>query len=231
MVAVRRLSPSYARVTVAGTSLARFASGGLHFRLLFGPPGADWPGLDANGVTDWPQGAAAWHKPVYTIRHLWDRDGVTHLSFDVFLHDGGRVTDWCLGPAPGTEITLSGPGGGRFQPQDAWLGLVGDETALPVIARYLADLPAGTRGQAVLVVPQQADIQLLDHPADMQVHWVARDSGATPLTALDVLRIPDSARLVFFAAEAAEARSARQILADRGLQKAEISSVAYWTKA
>ena len=94
VVGVRRLSPSYIRVILADPALARFATGGLHFRLLFGPPGADWPGLDANGVTDWPQGSAAWHKPVYTIRHLWDRDGVPHLSFDVFLHEGGRVTDW-----------------------------------------------------------------------------------------------------------------------------------------
>ncbi|MFE3836237.1 siderophore-interacting protein [Pseudogemmobacter sonorensis] len=243
VVSSERISPSYCRVTLASEDLARFASGGLHFRLLLGPEGADWPVLDANGVTEWPQGAAAWHRPVYTTREIGMRDGVTHLDFDVFLHDGGRVTDWCGGLRAGAEITISGPGGRG--PQGAgWQGFVGDETAVPVIARLLALLPPEASGEAVLVVPCAADVQDLAHPPGVALRWALREAGETPLSALEGLRIPGrdgngdrsverapgGDRIVFFAAEAAEAQAARKALAARGLEKAEISAAAYWTK-
>ena len=92
-------------------------------------------------------------------------------------------------------------------------------------------MPAGTIGEAVLVVPDPADIQHLDHPPGVSLHWATRDSGATPLTALGTLQIPDGPRQVFFAAEAEEARTARRILTDRGLRKSEISAAAYWAKS
>lgn len=231
VVAAERISPAYCRVTVEGAGLARFAVGGLHFRLLFGPAGADWPRTDANGVTEWPGGAAAWHKPVYTTRLLQDRGATTHLAFDVFLHDGGRVTRWCLGLAAGTEIVLSGPGGGRGLTGAGWQGLVGDETAVPVIARLLEQMPADACGQAVLVVPCAADIQPLDHPPGVDVRWALREAGASPVEALGLLRIPDRNRAVFFAAESTEAQAARKALAARGLARDEISAAAYWTRA
>ncbi|MFC3088064.1 siderophore-interacting protein [Tabrizicola soli] len=230
VVEAQRISPSYTRVTVAGPELARFASGGLHFRLLFGPSGAGWPGVDTNGVTEWPQGAAAWHKPVYTTRKLWNPDGIPHLSFDVFMHEGGHVAGWCSSVGPGTEVVLAGPGGGKTPQHGGWHGFVGDETAVPVISRLLAEMPLDAGGTAVLVVPCAADVQPLDHPRGVSVHWITRDKGGTPLAGLDMLDIPDGPRSVFFAAEAAEAQSARKILAGRGLNKSEISSAAYWTR-
>lgn len=229
VVASERISPSYRRVTVAGPELARFATGGLHFRLLFGPEGAGWPETDANGVTRWPGGAAAWHKPVYTTRLLEDRGGIPHLSFDVFLHEGGRTAGWCSDVVPGAAIMLSGPGG-KGAGGTGWQGLVGDETAVPVIARLLALMPADARGQAVLVVPRAADIQPLEHPAGVAVRWALREEGATPLAALDMVQPPDRNRSIFFAAEAAEAQAARKALAGRGLDKAEVSAAAYWTR-
>ncbi|MGA0542385.1 siderophore-interacting protein [Neotabrizicola sp. VNH66] len=225
-----QISPSYRRVTLAGAELARFATGGLHFRLLFGPQGAGWPGIDDNGVTLWPQGTAAWHKPVYTTRWIGDRDGLPHLDFDVFLHEGGRVTDWCTGLPAGEEIILSGPGGGRGPNSGGWQGLVGDETAVPVIARLLAMMPDDARGEAVLVVPCAADAQDLHHPPGVSVRWALREAGETPLSVLEALHIPDRNRAVFFAAEAAEAQAARKMLAARGLDKGEISAAAYWTR-
>lgn len=229
VVSSERISPSYRRVTVAGAELARFATGGLHFRLLFGPQDAGWPGTDANGVTQWPGGAAAWRKPVYTTRLLEERGGIPHLSFDVFLHEGGRTTGWAAGAIPGAEILLSGPGG-KVAQGGAWQGLVGDETAVPVIARLLALMPGDARGQAVLVVPCAADIQALEHPPGVAVHWALREEGAAPLAALDLLQLPDRSRTVFFAAEAAEAQAARKTLSARGFDKGEITAAVYWVK-
>lgn len=226
-----RISPSYRRVTVEGADLARFATGGLHFRLLFGPDGAGWPATDANGVTQWPQGAAAWHKPVYTTRSLHGLGEDTRLDFDVFLHEGGRVTGWCADLAAGTEIVLAGPGGDKGPRRAGWHGLVGDETAVPVIARFLALLPPDARGQAMLVVPCAEDIQPLDHPPGVDVQWELRGRGLSPLQALDALEIAPGDRTVFFAAEQAEAQIARKTLAARGLDKTEFTAAGYWSRS
>ena len=45
---VRQISPSFRRVRLRGDFTA-FATGGLHFRFMFGPPGAPLPTLGARG--------------------------------------------------------------------------------------------------------------------------------------------------------------------------------------
>lgn len=181
---VERLSPSYTRVQIVGPQLARFAEGALHFRLLFGPEGAAWPATDANGVTQWPGGIEAWHRPVYTTREIEVADDETRIVFDVFRHDGGRVTDWTDRVELGTEVAMTGPGGGKMPAPARWMAFVGDETAVPVIARILAAMPADVQGEAVLFVPEAADIQELPRPAGVTLRWVLRDEAMSPLEAL-----------------------------------------------
>ncbi len=227
---VRRLTPSYTRVVMEGPQLARFATGPMHFRLLFGPDGADWPHTDAGGVTQWPGGAAAWHRPVYTTRSIdVAPDGVARIAFDVFLHAGGRVTEWTRTLTPGAEIAVTGPGGGRGPAPAGWHLLIGDETAVPVIARILTELPATTTGTALLFVPDAGDAQTLDHPPGVKVHWILRDGAQTPLSALRAQTLPDADRFVFFAAERQEALAARAHLLDLGLAKTEFQSASYWS--
>lgn len=65
--------------------------------------------------------------PSYTTRAI-DPDG-QWLDFDVFIHEGGYTSGWCAGCQPGETVAVSGPGGGTLG-GSAWIGLVGDETAL-----------------------------------------------------------------------------------------------------
>lgn len=224
------LSPSYRRITIEGPDLARFAHGRLHFRLLFGPDDAGWPETDENGVTQWPGGSAAWHRPVYTTRKVIRMGQAARLSFDVFLHAGGRVTGWTERVRPGDEIALMGPGGDIGSKTTGWQAFIGDETALPAIARMLAIAPEVMQGEAIIFVPEKGDIQPLAHPEGMSLRWVLRDSSESPLDALSALRIPQSDRHVFFAAEKAEAQSARAALIERGLTKGEFVAAAYWAQ-
>lgn len=226
---IERLSPSYTRVTLAGETLARFASGGFHFRLLYGPEGAGWPFTDEHGVTQWPGGTAAWHKPVYTSRHIACDGEAATITFDVFRHAGGRVTEWTDRVRPGEEIVIMGPGGSGKVSGAGWQAFIGDETAVPVIARFLEALPAATRGEAVLFVPEKGDVQELVHPAGVRVRWVLRSEDETPIDALEGLSIPATDRHVFFAAEKAEAVAARATLLERGLEKSESIAATYWT--
>lgn len=226
----RRLSPSYIRVTLEGPDLARFAEGGLHFRLLFGPSDAGWPTTDVGGVTQWPQGIKAWHRPVYTTRAVRVQDnGAAELDFDVFVHEGGRVTHWAQTVIPGTEIAITGPNGGQGPDPVGSLYLIGDETAVPVMSRVLARLPDKTRGKAFLFAPHADDVQYLHHPSGLELEWILRSAGQTPLGVLNQLTLPERDRFVFLAAERSEAIAARALLSAWGLTRDEFQCSAYWT--
>ena len=229
VVSTERLSPSYIRVTIQGDDLARFAAGGLHFRLLFGPEGADLPATDATGVTRWPGGIDAWHRPVYTTRAIETEGEAARITFDVFLHDGGRVTEWARAAHPGTRIALTGPGGSKLIGGHRWMGLVGDETAVPVIARQLAALPQDARGRAVLFVPDAADRQPLAHPPGVELRWVLRGEGPTPSEAFAELGAPPPGGFLFFAGERSEAVALRARLTEAAVPRESYQVAAYWT--
>lgn len=215
-----QISPSFRRVRLRGDFTA-FVTGGLHFRFMFGPPGAAWPTLGAEGL-DWPGGAPAWHRPAYTVRRL--DPGGAWIDVDIFLHDGGRVTGWTEGLKGGEEVGLTGPGGGGIG-QGGWQGLIGDETALPVVLRMIKALPANARGRAFIRVPHADDAQEVAVPPGFRLDWV---TGTPLVDLLDRLDPPAGDRFVFFAGEKAEAEQARSWMTARGIEKSESRAAAYW---
>ncbi len=226
---VTQISPNFRRVRVTSPDLARYASGGLHFRLALPPLGRApiWPRIGADGRTIWPEGEDMLHRPVYTARALDAAAG--WLDFDVFLHEGGRTTEWTAAVAPGARIGLMGPTG-REAPEAGWIALFGDETALPAVIRLLEALPATARGQAFLLTGDPADRQPVAAPAGVELNWLTR--GQTPglVEALGALEPPADDRFVWFAAEKAEAEAARRILREgRGFGRRETSVTAYWS--
>lgn len=224
-----RLSPSYFRVRLSDPDLARFSRDGLHFRLLFGPSDRpeEWPTIAETGRTEWPGGAAAWHRPVYTARFVDPAAGT--LDFDVFVHRGGRISQWCETVEDGAQVALMGPGG-DWLPRARWLGLVGDETALPAIARILEAAPSGTTGEAVIMANHEDDVQTLVHPDGVSVRWLLRSGGETLPDALAALKIPTEDRLVWFAGEKSEVAAARKQFAAVALKKGECQAAAYWAR-
>lgn len=226
---VTRISPQFTRVRVAGQGLQRFGDGGLHFRLLLPQGGRApvWPRIAPDGRTVWPEGEDALHRPVYTTRAL-DPAG-TWLDFDVFLHEGGRVTDWTYRAVAGDPVGLMGPSGSDI-PQAGWVGLFGDETALPAIARILAALRSDTVGHAFLLLGDLSDAQPLPHPPGLALHWLARETGGDLNAALRGLTLPESDRFIWFASESGEASVARSYLRDAlGFGRAQTNISGFWT--
>lgn len=220
-----RISPSFQRLRLQG-DFTRFSADAMHFRLLYGPGQGDLPHSDETGATTWPGGLEAWHRPPYTVRAM-DRAG-GWIDVDIFIHEGGRVTDWLQRTQLGDRVALSGPGGKT--PQSAhWVAYLGDETALPVVARALERLLDDAQGVARIIVPDLADIQPIKHPAGVDLRWIARGAGDEMLTALRQIDFPDENRYVFFAAEKQEAEKAREFLAAAGLKRSEFHAFAYWT--
>jgi NADPH-dependent ferric siderophore reductase len=74
---------------------------------------------------------------------------------------------------PGQAATIARPRGSLIIAADLrWHLLVGDETALPAIARRLEELPSSTRATVILQTDDPADRRPLRSPAALQVQWV-----------------------------------------------------------
>ncbi|MEI4486252.1 siderophore-interacting protein [Frigidibacter sp. MR17.14] len=218
VVAVTRPVPGYLRVRLAGPEAARFATGGLHVRLLLpSVPGRApvWPRVAASGRTVWPAGPDALHRPVYTVAV----QGADWLDIDIYRHDDSPTCRWAETVAPGTEVGLMGPGGGGC-PEGARLWLFGDGTALPAIGRMLAVAPVPVRAW-VSCAAEDMGALALDPRVTRCDDLLAALDGAGALAPEDH---------VWFAASGTEARAARKALTARGHARAHFTAAAYWDR-
>ena len=175
VVSITPVGTAFLRVRIKADDLSSFQDDAIHFRLLL--PAADctepeWPSLSENGSTVWPKGEKALHRPAYTTRWI-DRDSGL-MDFDVFLHDGGRVTNWARAAGTGDLLVIAGPGGGGI-PESSKVCIFADETAFPAVARILETLPANSEGQVTLVAALGADCGYpISAPAGVTVTWLSR---------------------------------------------------------
>lgn len=207
---VERLSPHMVRIVFGGEDLADFVSASFdnHVKIFF-PAGADTVARD------------------YTPRHF-DRDAL-ELTVDFALHGDGPAANWARQAAPGQRLIVAGPRGSFIVPLDFdWHLLVGDDTALPAIARRLSELPAGCRAIVLLQVAA-ADRQALDSAATLDLTWA--DDDAALLAALRALVLPAGFGYAWCAAEASVAAQARRILVDeKGHDRRAIRAASYWKR-
>ncbi|WP_062228667.1 siderophore-interacting protein [Aureimonas frigidaquae] len=182
----RRLTPHMQRITLCGQDLARFATGGLHVRLAFPPQGRApvWPVMAEDGIPVWPQGDDQFILRVYTIRSI-DLAAQT-VEIDMVVHPGVEAapgSDFALAARPGDVVGMVGPGGG-FLPECDDLLLLGDETALPAIARILEAAPPQTRATAYIEVDGPAEEQILSTRAQAQITYLHRNGAEAGTTTL-----------------------------------------------
>ena len=199
-----RLSPNFQRITVTGPDLADMGPAGpirdLRIKLIL--PGTnglpDFPDT-ANWYAHWTSldPATRGAMRTYSIRDVrraaassTAAPGPTEIDIDFVLHTGpdsaGPAATWAMSAKPGDELFLIAPtrddasgGGIEFQPGSRSRAvMVGDETALPAIARTLAEWPADLSGKVFLETPTAADRQEVDAPDSVRVHWFDRESGA-----------------------------------------------------
>ncbi|MEM9359127.1 MAG: siderophore-interacting protein [Pseudomonadota bacterium] len=221
-----RISPNFMRLRLEA-DFAAFArpGAGLHFRLLLSDSAVAWPTLDERGVTQWPGGVGAWHRPPYTVRAL--APNADWIDVDIVLHEGGRVTNWCANVELGAEIALHGPSGST-QPKARWLGLVGDETALPVIMRMVEDAPADVAGQAVILIKSIRDMQPVRTQSGIDVKWELW-GRQEPTEFIRALAPPAEDYHIFFAGERQHATQVRALFKELGLAPNATKAASYWT--
>lgn len=164
----------------------------------------------------------------YTPRHF--NVAARELSIEFALHGEGPAARWAEQAQPGQTLQIGGPRGSFILPADLdWHLLVGDESALPAIARRLEELPAGAPVTAIVQVADVADRRALTTAAQLHLHWVA--SAAEGLAVLRALQLPAGEGYAWCAGEAAAMAAARQVLVDElGVARHAVRAAAYWKR-
>ncbi len=238
VVAVDRISPYLTRVTLGGSELEGFVSSGFddHVKLFFPDPDTgifNLPEVVPEGPV-WGEGA----RPVmrdYTPRHF-DAAGRT-LAIDFALHTpGGPATRWAEQARVGQKIGVGGPKGSFIVPTAFdWHLLIGDDTALPAIARRLEELPPGTKARVLLEVEGPEGQMELSSAADLKVQWVHRGSsaaGSQPLlAALREMTLLPGVFYSWVACESVQAKALREyLMIECRVNPRWIKASGYWRK-
>ncbi len=207
------LSPHVRSITLAGPDLHDFVSASFddHVKVMI-------PASEATALA----------RRDYTPRKF---DPVTgELTLEFALHGSGPAAEWANQAAPGMALDVGGPRGSMIIPMDFdWHWLIGDESALPAIARRLEELPAQAVVQVLLRVTDPSDQRTLPTRAQATVQWVHSDADC--LAALTHWHLPEGEGFVWCAGEAAWVAEARRIVVDdKGVDKTCVRASAYWKR-
>ncbi|MEV4096458.1 siderophore-interacting protein [Streptosporangium saharense] len=192
---VSDVTPGMRRVTLGGEQLRAFTRDGLdlpglrsdgfddHVKFFFGV-GDEPPVLPRQNVSslDWPVDQRPLAKD-YTPRRFDPEAG--EIDFDFVRHDGGVASSWAEQASPGQSAWIAGPKMSHGHPEGAdWILVIGDETALPAIGRWLEEMPEGTRAKVLVEIGNPSHQQELPTRADADVVWLSRDGAPAGTTDL-----------------------------------------------
>lgn len=210
----KQVTPQMLRLTLGGPDLAGFTSLGAddHIKLF---------------VPDRTTGETVMRD--YTPRR-YDAERGT-LEIDFALHEAGPATVWAMAAQEGEPAEIGGPRGSQVisGPITRWL-LIGDETALPAIARRIEEMAPGTPVTSLVAVAGPAEEQKIATAADHVGLWVHRadpTDAAALCAALARIPLPEGT-FVWIAAEAGVARALRAALSERGHPAAWLKASGYW---
>lgn len=225
------LTPRMRRITLGGPELAGFISLGTddHVKLLF-PQNAEQTAALETMVL----GAGKDNGPLPEMRDYTPRRydlEKLELDIDFVLHGDGPASTWAEQAKPGQFLHIGGPRGSMIVPDifDSYL-LIGDETALPAIARRLEGLASNRKALVVIEVENGAEQQVLESAAQVNVIWVLREGGKDNLlTTVKQLQVPKGNLYAWVATETKVSRQIRRVLLDEhGLNEQFVKAVGYW---
>ncbi|SEJ66409.1 siderophore-interacting protein [Demequina mangrovi] len=189
--------------------------------------------VEVGAETDDADGHSARH---YTVSgHI---DG--GFEMEVFLHGDGPGATWARTVVPGDRTEVS-DSKGYYKVPAAGAGvrvLVGDATALPAIARILAEAGADEVFHVVVELADLADVRELPTAAQATVEWRLGGNGVRASILKDALVAltdthldPGAGSYVWVACEAKDSRAIRTMLRrEYGLPLTHIRIVGYWHK-
>lgn len=245
VVRTEELTPEFRRIWLGGEDLAggfpflHFSSTD-HVKLFFPNPETGelaFPRITAAGW-EYDEGAGESFYRDYTVR-VWDAEA-HELAIDFVIHEHGIAGRWAKDAQVGDEIGVLGPRGNVLLPENyARYVAIGDETALPAVARIIEEAPEESRVTALIEVASDAEVQDLEGPSHAKVIWVRRDSApicdghdSALETALRQIELSaDESVFVFAAGEAGKMKPIRRYLRrELGFDKDRVDVDGYWMR-
>lgn len=243
VIACSDITPRMRRITLGGPEFRSFERDGLrhgpfhapmfddHVKAIFAGPDElpdVLPIQLAHGI-EWTAAPARIARD-YTPRRVdLDRGEV---DFDFVLHGHGPAATWARNAAPGDELWVVGPKSSLVLPEDLdWIALIGDETALPAIGRFLEDRPTDAPARiAVTISSPRARQELALRDGD-EIEWVVADpTDRSALERAARAALPEQGSGFCWAA--GESRTLlpvrRLATRERGLDKHRVNITGYW---
>ncbi|MDK8525640.1 siderophore-interacting protein [Corynebacterium sp. MSK150] len=247
---IEDISPAMRRITLSGEQLQEHERDGISVpsllshgfdddvRLIFPDPETGerpHPIAQNDGNLLWPEAVKNLFR-TYTVRYFDAVNG--RLAIDFARHGEGLAENWSQSVRIGDPIFVAGPKSCAQLPTHTdWLLLAGDETALPAIGRCLESLPSGHDAIAVVEVPTSADIQDLDIPDSVQIHWAIRDQGEGFVEKASALfeesadsQLPNGEAYVWAAGEASRLKTLRRLFKVSGIAPEHQEITGYWRR-
>ncbi|MEV5015210.1 siderophore-interacting protein [Streptomyces sp. NPDC053780] len=166
----------------------------------------------------------------YTPRRVDAAAG--ELDLDFVVHGDGPAATWAASAREGDELWFVGPKSSlRLPDRLDWILLVGDETALPAIGRFLDERPVAAPAHVLVTVPDDSARQELALRDGDTVTWVVAEPGdaAALEAAVRKLPAPEGEGYAWAAAESRALLPVRRYLRrERGLPKERLNITGYW---
>lgn len=209
-----QLSPSLLRLTFSSPDLGGFTSLGFddHIKLFFSSS----------------EGSAARD---YTPRRYDPVADELDIEFAIH-HEAGPATAWAKSADVGSTLEIGGPRG-SFVIEDSfdWYVLIGDDTALPAIARRLEELRPSVPAIVIVQVDGKEDEIPLTTSAAVTMHWLHGSTGKSAVEMARDVALPAGEGFVWIAGESTWAKSLRVVFVDeRGQPGNYIRAAAYWRR-
>ncbi|MFJ2546915.1 siderophore-interacting protein [Pseudomonas sp. NPDC087612] len=223
---VTELTPRMRRITLGGPELQGFTSVGSddHVKLMFACSAEEQAVLDN---LDFSRDGLRPTMREYTPRRIDLAGG--EMDIDFVLHGDGPASTWAAQAQVGQVLNMAGPRASLVVPDifDSYL-LVGDETAIPAIARRLEELPAGRKVLVVIEIENAQEQQTLASAAQVEVIWVLRQQQDL-LEVVKDLPLPSGQLYTWVALEKSLMRKAKRLLIDdKGVKEDLIKAASYW---
>ncbi|MFI8945125.1 siderophore-interacting protein [Streptomyces sp. NPDC053750] len=240
---VHEVTPRMRRVVLGGDQLAPFTRDGIEHP-AFAAPGFDDHVkviLAADGDVHAALPAQLPHGIEWTpAEHRLTRDytprrvdvGAGEFDLDFVVHGDGPAAAWAASAREGDELWFVGPKSSLRLPDGLdWIFLIGDETALPAIGRFLDERPLDAPAHVLVTVPDDSARQDLALRDGDTVTWVVAEPGdaAALEAAVRALPAPAGEGYAWAAAESRALLPVRRYLQrERKLPKDRLNITGYW---